>query len=325
MKIFKPKSLKINDKRIINYQQIYFENGIIESDNYDDIIPEVSSIAIVFDGYDCKPNKNIVLIKFSFIVSNNDLSFNMQVSIPVKITAINSTLELDTSNNIDGNRLMISAIMPFTMTSHFYRDSKDSYHIIVRHDKPDSPIKYLRLNLRLQDYVFMSSILSSLYNHREMNPMTNAKLIVKRLSYKCISTIPFNIEVDIQRITYNPDKKHIILLAECENFYMVVFVGAKNIYTYALKRLANNTNFIDKTKFSDEVSRITNKPVIYIKDTITAYFIQSDKIVESCYFLSNVSTATECVHCIEFRKIAYDSFISNIKNYIYKLCKDDTK
>jgi hypothetical protein len=106
---------------------------------------------------------------------------------------------------------------------------------------------------------------------------------------------------------------------------MVIFVGAKNIYTYALKRLANNTNFIDKTKFSDEVSRITNKPVIYIKDTITAYFIQSDKIVESCYFLSNISTATECVHCIEFRKIAYDSFISNIKNYIYKLCKDDTK
>lgn len=328
MKIFKPKSLTVNDSRILDYLQVYFPTETPDIAEGPDIpIYEFEAINIVYDGYTCIPKKDVIYLKFSFMVNKDGYPFgSIQLSIPIKIVK-NVSATLDTSDNIENNRLLISGLLPFLMTSHFHRVNKDEFYLYAKYSNKSKAINYIKLTINLKHYIFIHSIISSLNDHKDIHPLINSKLLLPK-SYKCIDIIPFTIDVNIDRYTYDDKRKRILLLSSTENAYLVILVGADKLHKrYIENRVKRNSKYIPISKFLNTVWAKKDKPVIVIKNKIPGYFANNNTTddVDACYFLEDIDSISKdemddyALRCIEFRKTAYETFIQQITEYVENL------
>ena len=328
MKLFKPKTLKINDTRILDYLQVYFPTETPDIDKEPDIpIYEFEAINVVYDGYTCIPDKDIIYLKFSFMVNKDDMPFScIQLSIPIKIVKSVSAI-LDTSNNIENNRLLISGLIPFLMTSHFHRINKDEFYLYAKYSNKSEHLNYIKLTINLKHYIFIHSIISSLNDHKDMYPLINSKLLLSE-SYKCIDIIPFNIDINIDRYTYDDKRKRILLLTSTDNAYLVILVGADKLSKrYIENKVKKNSKYIPIAKFLNNIWGKKDKPVIAIKNKIPAYFANNNTTddIDVYYFLEDIDTISKdeisdyTLRCIEFRKTAYETFIQQITDYVENL------
>lgn len=325
MNLFKPKPLKVNDRRILDYLQVYFPTETPDIEKGPDVpIYDFEAINIVYDGYTCIPKKDVIYLKFSFMVNKDGDPFGcIQLSIPIKIVKT-VDVELDDSDNIEHNRLLISGLIPFLMTSHFHRVNKDEFYVYAKYSNKSKAINYIKLTINLKHYIFIHSIISSLNDHKSMKPLTNSKLLLPK-SYKCIDIIPFTIDINVDVYTYDYQRKRILLLTSTDNVYMVILVGADKLCIN--NKIIKNKKYVVLDRFLSIVYSIEDKPIIAIKNKIPGYFANNNTTddVDAYYFLEDIDTIPKdkmdeyTLKCIEFRKTAYETFIQQITTYVKNL------
>lgn len=326
----------IYSKKITGFGNIYCPTVTYEEDKIDlSKVPDKYVNRMTYDGYNILPDKGLISLEFSMCLLNPDME-NVWGDISLtKHFTIETKEELDynLAPNLSSNRIRLTDMFPFRMTSMFYKDDYGYYF----YAKCDNSLGiYVCIHLDFKSYIYMCHVISclcyrlpiehkALISHifiKEMTKFTRVSFVNK---FKLINfsiangaeTMWFNIEVnDI----------HCLYFAKIDISELKKFVSAA---------ISHRRYLVPQESFK-YINSLYKKdiPVFFLDNPIKCDYLKDmnnndrDSIQTSYYFTEDLrkfipveeNTDTTC-KCIQFDEPA----INSIQEYIKEFINDELK